>query len=55
MNINNISLKDFLERVKVDLSKDCDFYFEGRGDGTVGAIIQEKKITIINNKKEKNK
>jgi hypothetical protein len=51
MNMNRISLKDFLERVKTDLSKDCDFYFEGRGDGTVGAIIQEKNITITKNKK----
>jgi hypothetical protein len=49
MNINKISLRDFLERVKTDLSKDCDFYFEGRGNGTVGAIIQEKKITITDN------
>jgi hypothetical protein len=45
--MNRISLKDFLERVKTDLSKDCDFYFKGRGDGTVNAIIEEKKITII--------
>lgn len=53
MNMNKISLKDFLERVKTDLSKDCDFYFEGRGDGTVGAIVQEKKVMICEPKKLK--
>ena len=31
--MNNISLKDFLEKMK-ELPDDIDFNFEGQGDGT---------------------
>ena len=43
--MNNISLKDFLEKMK-ELPQGWDFSFEGQGDGTVKAVITEKKITI---------
>jgi hypothetical protein len=42
-------LKEFLERMKwiMEDEDDYDFYFEGKGDGNVGVIIEEKKIRIV--------
>lgn len=45
--MNKISLKDFLEKVKYELSDDYNFFFEGQGDGTVHPIIEEKIIKPI--------
>jgi hypothetical protein len=53
--MNNISLGDFLESIK-RIPDNYDFHFEGKGDGTVAAIIEEKIIRIEEkNKKNKNK
>ena len=49
--MNNISLKDFLEKMK-ELPDDIDFNFEGQGDGTVKVVFTEKKITITDKKFE---
>ena len=49
MNINyieQISLKEFINKVK-KLSERFNVWIEGRGDGTINIIIEEKEVTLI--------